>query len=124
MKKIKNKITHDIHVMIVEKSKALPVQYKVDNSGRPKYGMGTVDGSEVEKDARGNRGIPGVKYSARVLQYENHFEKLMNAYQNDGMAGFQRYVDYVEKTHAERLAYVANAQPWWSRVVRSLKFWK
>lgn len=124
MKRAKNKITHEVHLMIVEKSKQLPVQYKVDNAGNPKYGRGTVDGSEIDVDKQGNRGITGVKYSANVLHYENHFDKLMSAYKNDGQAGFNNYVSWVEKTHAERLKFVEKSQPWWVKLFRLLKFWK
>jgi hypothetical protein len=123
MKKIKNKVTHEVHLMIVEKSKALPVQYKIDNAGNPKYGRGTVDGSEIDVDAQGNRGIAGVKYTANVLQYENHFEKLMQAYQADGMTGFNKYVAFVEKIHAERQKFVLDAQPWYVKLWRFIKFW-
>lgn len=124
MKKQKNKITHDIHLMIVAKAKELPVQYKTDSKGAPVYKRGTLDGSEVGEDKDGNRGIPGVKYTGMVMQYEDHFQNLLTAYQKDGQQGFNHYVQKVTELHAKRKAFVKKAQPWYIKLITILKFWK
>jgi len=111
MAKNKHKITKEVQDKIYELAKSLPKMHKQDTHGNPVYKNGEVDGQVLldwGQKAKGNEDpIPGVRYTnVPILQYENHVQNLVDAFQKEGQSGMDYYVHNVKewKTLQEEMA--------------------
>lgn len=105
MKKQKFKFTEQVHKDLIKLSQELPAMYRKDGNGQPIYKMQVVDGSTIDTlDKDGNKPLPGVKYRAKVLQYENHYEKLVMAFREKGQSGVDEYKNFILVAHKQMMA--------------------
>ena len=128
MKKQKNKITKDIQDVLIATAKMMPVMYKTDLHGNPLYKRGEIDGSQVTADKNGLPGVAGVKYLGNVLQYENHLDNLIKAYQLEAWPGVRYYEQTMAEIHQSRLNFVKNTinheqqkKSWRARILSKVK---
>lgn len=96
MKKVKFKLTPQVHKQIVEAAKQLPPLVKVDSNGKPLYRkLNTYKGATMK--------INGsyTKTTQHELQpvFINHEVELIQAYQQYGDKGITSYVELVHEVN-------------------------